>query len=527
MAGIGILGRFLGNTVSEGAAFAAGYAIGPVLEPPLRLLRNTINEGHAYVYPGAGELALGVAQGQVDEPTARKWAAYHGVGHDAFSALVQIANTGPGVSAAFELWRRAKIDDAGFRRALTRAAIEPEWITALIATKYHLLDPAAIANAVQQGHLPNEGILPDPVFGDGLLDIPLTQINLDPVELAKAQGIDLDTLRVMANLSGLPPPQGELRDMLNRGIITEAAFEAGIREGHTKTKWIGAVRRLARRILSPDQYVQGHLRGWIDEAAMHAGAALHGMTPEDTDLLFKIHGAPPSWHQVWIGLQRGGVYDGPTGELDPAFLKALQEGNTRPEWYNLLWASRYNYPSPFVLKSMAQGGDLTAPQLEQILRYLGWEPTFASRVSKRWTTSTSTAAKEATAADLVTLYQGYKISRAELLAKLEAAGYQADQAELKVEVADAARVKAARDTAITGLHTAFKKGQLDASYPAGTTTATPAQRAAAEQAGADRAALALAALGLPEWEPPLIVAAWRIERDAADLTLALVPIPTP
>ncbi len=212
-AGGGILGRFLGNTIGEGAAFAAGYAIGPVLEPPLRLLRNNINAGHAYVYPEAGTLAEGVAHGKIDKALGRKWASYSGIGADAFAALEAIAEQGPGVAEAFTLWRRAAIDTAGFRRALDRAGLEPEWIAALVELRYELLDPAAIANAVQQGHLRNAGILADPVSGGEPFDIPLTQIDLDPVELADAQGIDLDTLKVMANLSGLPPPQGEVLDM--------------------------------------------------------------------------------------------------------------------------------------------------------------------------------------------------------------------------------------------------------------------------------------------------------------------------
>jgi hypothetical protein len=492
VAGTGILGRFLGNTVAEGAAFAAGVAIGPVLGPPVQELRNTVNAKYPFVYPDPGMLAAGVAQGQVDPGEAAKWASYHGIGGAAFEALVAIADTGPGSAAAFNLWRRGEIDDAGFRRALKRAAIEDEWVDALVKTKYQLLDPAAIANAVQQGHLPDPGILPEPTDGALPLDIPLTQIDLDPVALAAGQGIDLDTLKVMANLSGLPPPQGELREMLNRGIITEDAFTAGIREGHTKTKWIGAVHALARRILTPTEYVNAHIKGWIDEGAMHTGAALSGLNAADTDLLFKVHGSPLSWHQVWIGLARGGVYDGPTSEIDPAMLKGMQESNLRPEWYNLANAQRYSYPAPFVLRTLTQSGDLTAEEADQILRFVGWEPTLATKVSKRWAAGSSSASKEATASDLVTLYQGYKITRPELVSQLEQAGYQADQAELKAEVADAARVKSARDTAITGLHRAYIKGTLDEA----------------------RATAALTKLELDTQAVPAIVSVWTIERDA-------------
>ena len=68
-----------------------------------------------------------------------------------------------------------------------------------------------------------------------------------------------------------------------------------------------------------------------------------------------------NFRQVFIGERRGGVYNGATGALEPPFLKSLQESNIRPEWYNLAWAQRYTYPSPFVLRSLTQSGNNAVP----------------------------------------------------------------------------------------------------------------------------------------------------------------------
>lgn len=483
------LARFLGRAVSEGAGFAWGRAAAPVLAPPLQELRNTINSRFAFVYPEAGTLAAGVAQGQVDRKTAETWAAFHGVGHQAFEALVQIENTGPGMAASFDLWRRGKITEPRFRAALTRAAIEPEWIEALVQTKHVLLDPAAVANAVQQGHLPNAGILPDPVFGDGTLDIPLTQIDLDPMALFEGHGIDFKTGQVMANLSGLPPPQGELRDMLNRQIITDEAFEAGIREGHTKTKWVGAVKRMARKLLTETTYIDAHLRGWIPADQMYAGTKLHGLTPEDTDLLFKVHGRPLSWHEVVIGLARGGEYDGPVDMISPPFLRALQQSSLRPEWYNLAWHSRYHLLTPFMLRALTQAGDLTAEQTTAQLVQQGYEPGFAALVSGRWAATKGGASKEASATDLLTLYDGRRLGRPALLDQLGQLGYDQADAERKADIVDARRVVSAKNTAITGLHKHYEKGGVTR----------------------DNLLSALAALGVATWAAGDIVEAWDIE----------------
>ncbi len=118
---------------------------------------------------------------------------------------------------------------------------------------------------------------------------------------------------------------------------------------------------------------------------MYAQTARHGMSKADTDLLFKVNGRPISFHQVFIGHRRGGIYDGPVDALEPDFLKSLRESNIRPEWYNLAWAQRFVYPSTFVLRKLATDGDITQKETETILLYEGWEPKLAATVSAKWT----------------------------------------------------------------------------------------------------------------------------------------------
>lgn len=418
-------GKFFGNTLSTAGGTAAGIATAAALTP---LIQEEINLAWQ-TFPnrpvGAGELAGGVAQGQVDPAAAKAEAALSGISGSAFDTLVNIANTGPPLGPAMDAFRRGVLDSDQYQIALNREGIEPEWWQALLALKETKLSLSDIGNGVQQGHLPGDDILPPEVTGGTPFDIPLTQIDIDPIQEAAAWGIDEDRLKVITNLSGLPPGDIELLQMWNRGIITEAAVEAGIREGHRKTKWIPAVKELRKAVLSATQYVDARVRGWIDDGAMYDGGALTGHSSDQMDLLFKNHGRPLSWHQIWIGLQRGGVYDGDVSDLDPAFLKGLQESDIRPEWYNLAWAQRYNYPSAFVLKSLVSGGDITSAEAEKVLLYEGWEPTFAKTVSAAWGSPTSSTAKPKTltAAEVRAGEHKGAITHADALSRLEALGY--------------------------------------------------------------------------------------------------------
>jgi hypothetical protein len=427
--GVGIITRLFGTAISGAAGFAAGTALGPTLSPIVRLIANDVNAHFPYVPPSASTLALGVAQGQVEEGQARSWAAMHGIGEPAFTALVNIANTGPGSTYAFELWRRGVISEAAFRRALTRLGIEPEWIDDLVKIKQVLLSPAELANARQQGFIDDARQLAD----------------------AEKQGLNADEATIQFELAGLPPGAATAQEYLNRGLIDQQTFAEMIREGHTKTKYTDVLRRGAEYVLSPISYVEGRLRGWITDAEMYAGTHLSGVTQPDTDLLFKIHGRPISFRQTFIGTRRGGTLDGPIADIDPAFLASLRRSNIQPPFYNLAWAQRYTYPSAFVLRALTQSGDITQARAEQVLLYEGWEPGFATQVSEAWATGGGAAGKELTKAELMTEFEGGYITENELRDHLAALGYSGPALDLEVHLGDARRIRGWRDKAITAL----------------------------------------------------------------------------
>src|SRR5205085_6828824 len=207
------------------------------------------------------------------------------------------------------------------------------------------LDPAVIAVAIQRGIMRDPGILPvGPPGGTGV--VPRFPVSpLDTLAEAKAHGIDLERLFVETAIVGLPVSPDAAARATFRKIIDRVDFDRAISEGNTRNEWRDPLFEGFRQIPTAHDGIEGRLRGWIGDDAMYAETARHGMSKADTDLLFKITGRPLSWHQVFIGLRRGGVYDGPTDAIEPAFLKALRESNIRPEWYNLAWALRYSYPT--------------------------------------------------------------------------------------------------------------------------------------------------------------------------------------
>ena len=384
-----IFSKFFGRTVSEAAGVAAGLAVASPLRPVVQLVENETWAIHPDRPVNVETAAAVVAEDVEKDAWGVQQASWTGFDEPTFRAVLGEVLNAPGLGELYAMWRRGLISDADFTHGLRKAKLEPRWDTALKGQHDVLLSSEELAAMQQQGFVDagranSEGGL---------------------------QGVTPDRQQLRFEVSGLPPGHAEAQHLLNRGLIDEATFAEMIREGHTKTKYTGVLEQARVAVLSALDFVQGHLRNWISESEMVAGGALTGHTAEQMDFLFKIHGRPISWHQTWIGLQRGGTLDGPTGDIHPAFLAALQRSDIQPPFYNLAWAQRYNYPSAFVLRALTQGGDLTAAQTEEILKFEGWEPTLRATVAAKWAETSPTkqdpAVKSAETKFLTALHKAF------------------------------------------------------------------------------------------------------------------------
>jgi hypothetical protein len=382
--------------------------------------------------------------------------------------MVAIADTGPGMASAFELWRRGKIGEPAFRRALKRNAIEPEWIDALVQIKEHVLTPADLANAVQQSFVPNDGLLPPDPGGAPPFSVPFTEVPLDTLGEFAASGISLEHARVLAQLSGNPPGPMELLTMWNRHIIDETSVEHGIREGRTKTKWTSPFKELRHAVLGAAEYASARLRGWVTEAEAVAGGALTGHSAEQMELLYLNRGRPLAPVQAYTAAFRGspgpvgpGYTRGPHDFDQEDFLRALRQSDVRTEYGPTLWANRFAYPSLFQMRGAVQSGAITPARALVILHYQRYEDQDAQALVSTWTKAGAAGTHALTKAELSAEYEGLFISEAEYRTALAALGYESFALDLEVHLGDARRVKKYRDAIVDELHGEYIAHDVD------------------------------------------------------------------
>jgi hypothetical protein len=365
-----LLAKFFGRTASEGAAFALGLATGPVLYPAVRAIEYEANR----IYPSVA-LDAGTAAGIVAEDVEmRDWGAgealSHGVDGARFDAMLGEALNAPGLPELLALWRRGLIDTAAFEHGLRKAKLEPRWDGAAKGLHDVLLSPADLSNAVVQGHMDQAAAEAE----------------------AGLQGYTAPRFDVLVENTGLPPGPATLLDWWRRGIITQAQFETGIREGHTKVKYIPFFEAARQPLLSAATAVRLYLKGWYTKAQRDAVGEAHGYSSQQMEDMFLSEGRPASPHQIHIGYARGARLAGAANEED-AIRTAVKQSDVRPEYADLIYAGRYSLPSAFALRGLVTGGDLTAAEGQGILVDSGWPPDLATKVADSWASSAGGAAQ--------------------------------------------------------------------------------------------------------------------------------------
>ena len=351
--------RFFGGAVNTASGYAIGGAMQPALDPLTQDLANRTWQLHPDRPVDPVLLAEADAQGQINHQTALDEAAMSGINETRFLQMRAAFDTGPGISVAFDLWRRGVIDEAAFRRAAKRAALEQEWIDALVEIHDVLLSADQLANAVVQGHMTMDAATAE----------------------AGELGVSAERFAVLVANTGLPPGPETLLAWRRRGIINDAELDQGIREGHTKTKYIPFYHQALAPVLSHTTYAGLRLRGWLTKSESDAGGALTGYTPEQMQLEYLNRGRPATEHQIHLGYARGAKLAGAADEVD-AIRTAIKQSDIRPEYADLLVAQRYTYPPFFALRALAQGKVIDAARMEEILLFEGWEPTLAHEVAQ-------------------------------------------------------------------------------------------------------------------------------------------------
>lgn len=367
------------------AEYALGFGLGVALAESLAPLATSLRQATYAADPSKvltpDAAARIVAQGLEQTGWGQGEAAGEGINGDRFALLEQSQLRAPTVGELLQLIRRAQVQDAEVTHALRKAQLEPVWDDRIRGLAREALTPAQVATAIHRNIFRATGLIVSEAPATPGRVPQVSPSTLDPVEQAAWWGIDTEQLRVMVGITGLPLSLTEMLHLLNLGEVTEDDVRRAIAQSNTRNEYMDVALGLRRRILTPHEYAELRLRGWISPAERDAGAALSGMEAADAQLLDNMLGRSLAVHAVTTGLARGGKFGGDYAGVQEPFLTALRQSNVRPEWGNIAYANRYTIPSYFILRAILKDGGMTQAQFADYGKQLGWPPDLAEKAA--------------------------------------------------------------------------------------------------------------------------------------------------
>lgn len=386
-----------------------GGAISDTVTPRLQNFKNSQWSAHTDVPLAALAAAQVAAEDVAQYGAMESEASFTGYDSKRFANLYGVTLNAPGMGELLTMLRRQTINGGNFTHGLRKARLEPMWDDALADLRHVYIGIGDIATAIVRGAVPAPSWVPvaPPTHTDAVPRFPVT--NIDPIALAAKLGYSEDMLRIMTARSGLSLAPILATQANFRGVLSDNDWLLAIAEGDLRTEWADTLREAARQIPTATAFAEHHLRGYTDAAGMYAGTKRHGMSRPDTDVLYLNMGRPVAVHQVTTGLARGGVYPSLYTDVPEPFRDAIRESDIKEPWASIAYHNRYTYPSAFVLRTLAQAGEIgDTAAVEQVLLEIGWKPEFAAKVAAAWTPAGAAADPHVTKAQNQLWAQAHK-----------------------------------------------------------------------------------------------------------------------
>lgn len=312
---------------------------------------------------------------------------------------------------------------------------------------------------------------------------------------ARQFGLRGDWWNGMVELAGTPLNIEMLVAAWQRGIITEARLDKGIRQGRTKDEWIDVVKALRWGPMPAGNAIAAAVEGHLTQDQARELVALNGIDPKWFGPMFETAGRPPGVEQMGELANRGLV-------SEAEWEMAVRESDVKNKYIPALREARTRIPPMEQTTTMMRRGALTAAEGLKILMQHGFSAEHAQSMVDWATTEKAEETRALAKAEVMQLYDEALIARAVAAGFLVELGYDPDDVEMLLALRDTAKERRRVGAAVNRVKGLFVAYRIDQPEAAG----------------------ALDRLGVAPGSRDDLLAVWTIERETAtrDLTLAQV-----
>lgn len=275
----------------------------------------------------------------------------------------------------------------------------------------------------------------------------------DPYAEAATSGINHSRLDALVYNTGHGLAIEELLLLYRRGQISQARLEEGLRQSAVRDEWFGELLDLRYAPPGAGTVITGALKGWLTPGEAQKKLGESGIDPANYDWLFHSSGRPPGIMSM-IGLWNRGLTTQAKVE------QAVRQSDINVDYMAEVLNLRHYHLPPRSVIPMLRSGALTEAEARDRLTKHGVDPADITAFIKEGTQHASSSLKELSASAIARAYELKLIAKGDASARLTALKYNPADAEILLDIADAAAAHSLLAAATTRIHTLYVRQRI-------------------------------------------------------------------
>lgn len=255
-------------------------------------------------------------------------------------------------------------------------------------------------------------------------------------------------------LGGEPPDLQTLILAWRRGVITESDVDRGIVQGPLRKEWIPAIKELQWVPLDPIEAANAVNQGHMTLATATQHAIESGVRPEDFAVIIDNAGIPPGPQEALSWVNRGSI-------TADQFRSIFAESRIKNKYIDLYLNNRTTLLTMAEIRSLFGKGAMTQDQAVTRLMQRGYTGEDAGIILAGASVEKTTKARDLTVAQVVRLFTDRLISEDAAKQMITAAGYDDQEAQWYIDLANIERVVRFLNTAVSKVHSLYVARRLD------------------------------------------------------------------
>lgn len=319
---------------------------------------------------------------------------------------------------------------------------------------------------------------------------------------ALAAGVTPERLAFLRRLSEVELGVTEILELWRRGDIDEREVERRFERAGVAPDTARILRALRFLLHTPDEALLAQLQGQVPEAEARRLYEEAGGRPEDFEWRFNNRGTAPSPVQAIDLLNRGIIGERGKGPTATTYEQAFLEGPWRNKWLEPFLALREYIVPPRSVVPIVRSGAWTAERGAQELARSGVPADAAEAMLSEASAQKVAPERDLAKTEITRAYTDGLLQRDAAARALEDLGYDRDEVDLLIGLAEFADARRLRDARVNRIGTLYRARKIDDAEAQG----------------------ALASLGVEGEALSKYMALWDVERElpTADLTEAQV-----